>query len=194
MFRNILVAMDTSAIGKSVFDEALTLAKATGANLMLLHVLSPEENGSPNLLVFPNMGYYPGFSSSSIDIYQKQWQRIEHYGLELLRSHQEEATAAGVTTEFTQNHGSPGRTICDVARTWGADTIVMGRRGHSGLTELILGSVSNYVLHHAPCSVLTVQHTEITKPEAVEQLITEERKGKGARALGIESSIPKRRL
>jgi len=183
MFCKILVAMDTSSMGKSVFDEALTLAKATGASLMLLHVLSPEENGSPSLLAFPNIGYYSGYSSSSIDIYQKQWQRLEQYGIDLLRSRQEEATKAGVTTEFTQNPGSPGRTICDVARTWGADTIVMGRRGHSGLTELILGSVSNYVLHHAPCSVLTVQHTD-TNPEAVEQLVTEERKGEGVRVKG----------
>lgn len=170
MFRKILVAMDTSSMSNSVFDEALTLAKAMGASLMLLHVLSPEENNSPNILMFPNLGYYPGFSSGSVDIYQKQWQRLEQYGIELLRSRQEEATKAGITTEFTQNYGSPGRTICDVAQTWGADTIVMGRRGHSGLTELILGSVSNYVLHHAPCSVLTVQHTEATNPEAIDQL------------------------
>lgn len=170
MFCKILVAMDTSSMGKSVFDEALSLAKAMGASLMLLHVLSPEENGSPNILMFPNFGYHPGLSTSSVDIYQRQWQRLEQYGRELLRSRQEEATSAGVTTEFTQNQGSPGRTICDVARTWGADTIVMGRRGHSGLTELILGSVSNYVLHHAPCSVLTVQHTETTNPEAIDQI------------------------
>lgn len=181
MFRKILVAMDTSSMSNRVFDEALTLAKATGASLMLLHVLSPEENGSPSLLAFPNIGYYSGYSSSSVDIYQKQWQRLEQYGIELLRSRQEKATKAGITTEFTQNPGSPGRTICDVARTWGADTIVMGRRGHSGLTELILGSVSNYVLHHAPCSVLTVQHAD-TNSEAVEEFLTAE--GEGIRVKG----------
>ena len=37
------------------------------------------------------------------------------------------------------------------------DVIVMGHRGISGLQEFFLGSVSNYVLHHAPCSVLIVQ-------------------------------------
>lgn len=159
MFHKILVAMDTSAIGKSVFDEALTLAKATGCSLMLLHVLSLEETGSPNMLVFPTLGYYPGLSSRTLEIYHEQWQKLEEYGLELLRSHTDEATAAGVKTEFTQNTGSPGKTICEIAHNWGADLIIMGRRGHSGLTELILGSVSNYVLHHAPCSVLTVQNS-----------------------------------
>lgn len=159
MFHKVLVAMDTSAIGKNVFDEALALAKATGSSLMLLHVLSPEEKNSPNMLVFPSVGYYPGLSGRNLELfYQKQWQTIEDHSLELLRSRTDEANAAGVSTEFTQNPGSPGRTICEVARNGGADVIVMGRRGHSGLSELILGSVSNYVLHHAPCSVLIVQY------------------------------------
>ncbi|MGA7934086.1 MAG: universal stress protein, partial [Kovacikia sp.] len=81
----------------------------------------------------------------------------EQEGLKLLQSYTEKATAAGVPTEFTQNAGNPGRKICDMVQTWGADLIILGRRGRSGLNELLLGSVSNYVLHHATCSVLTVQ-------------------------------------
>ncbi len=56
-----------------------------------------------------------------------------------------------------QNLGDPGRIICEIARDCDADLIVMGRGNHSGLNEFFLGSVSNYVLHHAPCSVLAVQ-------------------------------------
>ena len=62
-----------------------------------------------------------------------------------------------VPAEFTQNAGDPGPVICSVAQTWGADLILMGRRGLSGLGELVLGSASNYVLHHAACSVLVMQ-------------------------------------
>jgi len=60
------------------------------------------------------------------EIYREQWQAEK--GLELPRSRTDEANAAGVNAEFTQNIGSPGRTICDLARTWGADLIGMGRR------------------------------------------------------------------
>ncbi|GAB1541198.1 hypothetical protein NUACC21_38680 [Scytonema sp. NUACC21] len=48
MFDKILVALDTSTSSRSVFEEAIALAKALRANLTLLHVLSPEEEGSPN--------------------------------------------------------------------------------------------------------------------------------------------------
>ncbi len=47
-------------------------------------------------------------------------------------------------------------------RIGGADLIVLGRRGRTGLAEALLGSVSNYVLHHAPCSVLVVQAEQST--------------------------------
>lgn len=169
MFDRILVAMDTSAIGKDVFEEALYLAKASNSRLMLLHVLSGEVEGSSSVPIFPTMGYYPGVSDRTLELYQQQWQAMEKSGLELLRSYTDQATATGISTEFNQCAGSPGRTICNTARNWKANLIVIGRRGLSGLSELLLGSVSNYVLHHAPCSVLTVQHRVSAHPEATQQ-------------------------
>jgi nucleotide-binding universal stress UspA family protein len=160
MFHKILVAIDSSKNNHQVFDQALALAKATGSNLMLLHVLSSEEEGSPNVSMV-GLEYYPTIAGEVAEMYQKQWADYENRGLEMLQFYAERAAAAGVSAESTQNFGSPGRIICELARTWEADLIVMGRRGHSGLNELILGSVSNYVLHHASCSVFTIQsHTQ----------------------------------
>lgn len=160
MFQKILVALDTSSLNRSVFEEALGLAKAVNANLMLLHVLSSEEEGSPDIYMVSHADYYQGYGMSSeiIQMQRQQWEEFANRGIEMLRSLTEEATAAGVKTEFTQVAGSPSRTVCEFARNWQADLIIIGRRGHSGLSELFMGSVSNYVLHHAPCSVLTVQH------------------------------------
>ena len=62
MFNRILVAVDRSEMSMKVFEQALSLAKITSANLMLLHVLSQEEEGSPEALVFPNIDYYPGWN------------------------------------------------------------------------------------------------------------------------------------
>jgi nucleotide-binding universal stress UspA family protein len=157
MFAKTLVAIDSSTISKAVFDKALDLAKTTGASIMLLHVLSSEE-GMPYLPTNFGREYYAGLSSKALEIYQQQCKEIENQGLKLLQSFASQAIAAGVSTEFTQNQGSPGKIICDLAINWQADLIIMGRRGRAGINELILGSVSNYVLHHAGCSVLVVQH------------------------------------
>ena len=164
MFNKILIAIDSSYLSEHVFNEALSIAKATGANLMLLHVLSLEEQTLPNMPVISSFNYYTAISGDSLEIYREQWQAFEQQGLSLLRSHQDAARKAGVATEFSQTVGSPGRSICDVAQNWHADLVVMGRRGIAGLNELLLGSVSNYVLHHAPCSVLTVQHQAADEP------------------------------
>lgn len=159
MFHKIVVALDTSTSSRSVFEEAIALAKAVGANLMLLHVLSPEEEGSPDTTLLYSPEYYAGLGMSQeiLEMQQKQWEEFVNRGLEMLQSLTDEATAAGVRTEFTQKPGSPGRTVCEFARNGEFDLIVIGRRGRSGLAELFLGSVSNYVLHHAFCTVLVVQ-------------------------------------
>jgi nucleotide-binding universal stress UspA family protein len=130
---------------------------------MLLHVLSQEEEGSPEALVFPNIDYYPGWNEQSFKLYQEHWEKFKNEGLQMLQSWSAQANKSGVNTEFTQNTGNPGRRICELAIDWNADLIMMGRRGRSGLTEFFLGSVSNYVLHHAPCSVQIV-HVPINSP------------------------------
>ncbi|HEY9644390.1 MAG TPA: universal stress protein, partial [Coleofasciculaceae cyanobacterium] len=155
MFHKILVAIDHSKHHQKVFDDALALAKAMGSRLMLLHVLSAEDKNSPELPTLTTIEYYSTPTLRDIEVYQKQWQSYEEQGLALLQSLTTQATHANVAAEFIQNAGSPGRKICEVVQTWGADLIVIGRRGHSGWRELLLGSVSNYVLHHASCSVLT---------------------------------------
>jgi nucleotide-binding universal stress UspA family protein len=173
MFNKILVAVDNSVMGKRVFQEALSLAKATGASLQLLHVLSPNEEGSPGLPLFQSLDYYPMGSDSTLEIYQRDWQAYEQKGLEFLRSLEAEAKAIGVNAEWTQVPGSPEHSICDLARTWRSDTIVLGNRGRMGWSELFLGSVSNYVVHHAPCSVFVVRAATAIGTEASDSTSTE---------------------
>ena len=157
MFHKILVAVDHTEMDRHVFNETVSLAKAMNARLMLLHVLFPFDDQFLTPLFGDPYIIYPTSYIEAKNQYIKQWEEIKQEGVNFLALLCNQASAAGVTTEFTPKAGDPGRTICEVARTWKADLIMMGRRGHSGLNELLLGSVSNYVLHHAPCSVLTVQ-------------------------------------
>lgn len=53
--------------------------------------------------------------------------------------------------------GSPQRAIIEEAEKWGADLIVTGSHGYGFWERMFLGSVSNAIVHHAPCSVLVVR-------------------------------------
>ena len=162
MINKILIAVDRSQNNKLVFDTAVSLAKTTGADLMLLHILSRKESEHP---IAPTYTYYPIIEEVNYETYQKEYAKYQQHGLEFLKNLTEEATAAGVSTEYTQLAGNPGRMICELANNWSADLIIVGSRGLKGLKEMFLGSVSNYVTHHAPCSVLIVRNSVDTKPE-----------------------------
>jgi nucleotide-binding universal stress UspA family protein len=63
----------------------------------------------------------------------------------------------GVKAETDIRRGDPGSEIVAAAKEAGADLIVMGTRGQTGLTRLLMGSVARKVLHHATCSILIVR-------------------------------------
>lgn len=135
-YRKIFVAVDPSPAASVVFEKALELAKKDAASLMVFHC---AELGAR--LTYP----------SEIEAKTEQAQ-------EVLLSYEQKSKDQGISIEFSHRvAGNPGGAICDVARVWGADLIVIGRRGYQGFTEVLLGSVSNHVVHNAHCSVLVVQ-------------------------------------
>ena len=154
MIQKILVALDVSKASEAIFQKALQLAKATGAELTLLHVMYAEEEGAP-----PNLLNAPSSLIDDFLAFQYKWQVFEQTCLQTLQKYAEKVNDTGVNSEIVQKYGEPGRTICDVARDRKSDLIVIGRHGRTGISELILGSVSNYVVHHARCNILVIQPT-----------------------------------
>jgi len=72
-------------------------------------------------------------------------------------------TAAGLGrpgAEQTVLSGAPGPALCDLAAELPASVIVIGTRGHGGLRRAVLGSVSDHVVRHAPCPVVTCRPAE----------------------------------
>jgi nucleotide-binding universal stress UspA family protein len=162
MFNKILVAIDTSDIADRVFERALTLAQIDRdrSHLLLVNVMSPHDAGYPDLPVLPALDpHYPAnLPPEVVATYVQKWEDYRHPALAQLAKFKQTATAAGIKVESLQVFGEPGATICNLAQDKAVDLIAISRHGKKGWSELWLGSVSNYVLHHAPCSVLTVQH------------------------------------
>ncbi len=153
MYEKILVAVDNSSASEQVFKAALGIAKVYQSEMMLLHVLAPEAEDSPLSFAPMSMSYNP----ETMEQYQQKWQEFTNQCLDMLKSYHQIAKAEGVNTEIKQINGHPGRTICKLAQDWHANLIVLGRRGHSMLNEMLMGSVSSYVLHRVHISVFVVQ-------------------------------------
>jgi nucleotide-binding universal stress UspA family protein len=159
MFKKILVPLDYSDRSRQALEEAIALAKLTQSEILLLHVLSTSAPDCPVQVRSPvtDIGVDSAFSTEMMQLYVKQLQQFEQENLKKLQSFAKEVEIQGIPVTWAQPFGSVASEICRTAREEPIDLIVMGRRGRSGLKEVLLGSVSNYVMHHAPCTVMVVQ-------------------------------------
>jgi nucleotide-binding universal stress UspA family protein len=171
VFRKILVAIDRSSSAPAIFKEALGIAKATGASLLVVHCLHWEyEVQTGPFLGIGTLGDIDAYGTMK-RIQQERLEREISIVKDWLKFYTQQGTTEGVSIESSYRLGDAGVSICEAAASWDADLILLGRRGHQGWSELLLGSVSNYVMHHAPCSVLVVQGT-LSDPISVENTAT----------------------
>ena len=153
-YQKIFAALDRSPMSQVIFTHALAIAKQDRASLMLFHSI-PLENHEIN----PYSSLYGEALMSYSRALQEQLDEQRKEVSAWLGDYCQIATDAGVPTEYDFKVGEAGRWIKDMAQTWDADLIIVGRRGLTGLQEALLGSVSNYVFHYVNCSVLVVQGT-----------------------------------
>ncbi|EAZ88922.1 universal stress protein [Crocosphaera chwakensis] len=155
-YKKILVALDNTPLAKKVFEEALSVAKCHQATLKLVHCLPME---TPSTAPYPSLyeGEFNDFSYLMRERLESQATETKKW----LSNYEEIAKEQGIATEWEWKIGEPGRWVRDIAKDWEADLIVIGRRGLTGVSEMLLGSVSNYIVHHAPSSVLVVQETKV---------------------------------
>ena len=140
MIRVILAALDGSGHGNRALEAAIDMAEKYDAKLVVATVMP---DGKVPLELFEYLrteGLYTGELTEL-----------------LLRQAKEKAAAASVyDVEVVASEGDPAAALLRTAKKYNADLIVMGSRGLGTLGELLLGSVSQKVLHLAemPCMVV----------------------------------------
>lgn len=87
-------------------------------------------------------------------------QEIKERSMELAERTASWLREQGLDAVAAGRDGEPGPAIVDEAKEWGAGLIVVGSRGHTGLRRMLAGSVSQYVVDHAPCPVEVVHVKE----------------------------------
>lgn len=145
MYQKILVAVDGSETSLRGLDEAVRLAQATAAQLLIVHVL--------NTVILEG-------EIASTAYYQALAEEIRSSGRRILEQAASRSREAGVSYEqkLIEKIGAhPADEIVAQARQWPADLIVLGTHGRRGLKRLAMGSDAELVLRHAPTPVLLVR-------------------------------------
>ena len=139
MFKKIVFATDGSLDADQALGFATELAKEAGSEMLVVHC---EEFTLPG----KGGGRYP--TAANEDELES---KIARQVAELSR----EGVRATLTTTRA-NVGGAAHVIAEAARTAHADAIVVGTRGHTPLAALLVGSVTQRLLHIAPCPVIAV--------------------------------------
>ncbi|MCU0397811.1 MAG: universal stress protein [Cyclobacteriaceae bacterium] len=140
--KRILIPTDFSPCAKNAVQIGATVAKATGAEILLLHILySPL--GLEKLP--PKMAEYPEIQEAITKAKKSLEKEVNSKALE------------GVEVETQIDIGTPAQNILATAKSWKADLIIIGTHGMQESDHPFVGSNAQKVIRGADCPVLSVQ-------------------------------------
>jgi nucleotide-binding universal stress UspA family protein len=142
--RRILLAVDFSADSARAVEVAADLARRLGAHVDVVHALELPRDHFANAAAF------------GIELEE----RIRASVALALDDVGQQLEKKAVTVTLLTRPGRPSAVIAEVAEEIGCQLIVMGTRGRSGLSHVLLGSVAERTLRMAPCAVLVVRSRE----------------------------------
>jgi len=143
MYTHIVVGTDGSPTAGEAVRHAARLAAATGATVHVVHVFQPV----PTLAV---MGIDGGAALAASGATEE----AERHAQQVLAAAVQVARDQGAKAEGLLAVDDPANALLDTAERLGADLLVVGNKGMSGVKRFVLGSVPNKVSHHCPCSLL----------------------------------------
>ena len=153
MFSKILVPLDGSEQSLRALEEAAQLAKKFDGKLTLVHVYSvqPIMMPEPSTVTSLNIPILTGAEVSVMIEAARKW------GNKILEDGEQRIKAKNVEVEKLLVEGHAVEEIVKVANEGKFDLIAIGARGVSHMREMLLGSVTDGVIHHAHCPVLVIK-------------------------------------
>ncbi len=179
--RRMLLATDGSEDSARTARTAIELSEELGAELHLVYV-----RDVPGVFYLP-----PGFWELDMELQSKVARRIEEEAFTRLAQEVRIAREAG--NKVAQVHarvGTPDEEIVKLAEELGAGLIVVGSRGLGSLKRVLMGSVSESVLHHTHASVLVARGDPISLPTKI--LAATDGSGEAALAATAAAEIARR--
>ena len=144
MYRHILIATDGSELAEQAVTNGLSLAKSLGAKVTVIIVEQQELSLGAT-----------SFVQGALEELGKYTEQNKIYAASTLNRAVDAAKQAGVTCDTVQvKDAQPYQAIIATATDRGCDLIVMASHGRSGLSAVVLGSVTNKVLTHTKIPVL----------------------------------------
>ncbi len=139
--KNILFATDFSATSDSALPYATALCRRFGSTLHAAHVLSDA-----SLLMMTGGVDYVSMNTIYEDAHAEAKERLEQMA----------AHFPAIPHHSHVRHGQVWKSLAEIVEEQDIKLIVVGTHGRTGLGKLLLGSVAEDILRHAPCPVLTV--------------------------------------
>jgi len=145
-FKKILIAVDNSIYAEKAAETGYELAEKFNAAVALLNIIEPiPQTADPDFVMAPVF----------IEMYDNS-EANSH----LLLSGIEQKYAKGLSTTYLTSLDTASHGILQQAEEWGADLIVVGTHGRTGLSHFLMGSVAEHVARKAACPVLIVPNKE----------------------------------
>ena len=154
MFNDILVPLDGSELSERALPMAQDLAKSFGATVHLIQMVSREHE----LVAGRGTDSSVQAAELELDIARRLTESQLNRGKIYLERIGSQLKGAGVKveTEFTVKAGDPSENIIDHVKAHSINLVVMSTHGHGGLRRLLMGSVTDRVVHSCQAPVLVV--------------------------------------
>jgi nucleotide-binding universal stress UspA family protein len=139
----IVVGIDGSSGAEAALDFAGAEAKLRGAKLRIVAAWEVPVAAYAGV-----GGFSPPIDTSTFDVFRERAEQVANEAAEQVRDEH------GIECETVVTEGQPAAVLLEQAKN--ADLVVVGSRGLGGFRSLLLGSVSQQVVHYAPCPVVVV--------------------------------------